>query len=470
VNLTHASFFSGVGGLDMGLERAGWTTVSFSEIDPYASAVLARHWPGVPNLGSIVDVVRVAAGQPGRASDRGRVAAGHRTGSRRDAWHTATLWTGGFPCQDLSVAGKRRGMGADTRSGLAYAFLDLVERHRPPAILLENVPGLLSSHRGRDFHALQRRMAELGYVGAYRILDARYFGVPQRRRRVFIVALDARRGATEDDAAEVLSVGSRCDRHPATGGQAGPGAPDRSHVGTVPAGLGHHGHAGTSSQAVAAGHVIPVNHDWDAATSPSLTTSQERREHPGDVTYVVTTGSREPAPLQQALAQEPSLGRPEDSGGQGVRRLTPTECEALMGWPAGHTIPLEWNGKSYTVTVPEPRAPDGLAGRLDDRAGVEGSHAVAMTLRARPNDPHAEDLSSYAVVSPTLLAPGPEGGRRDKVPHTLTGPAGGPDPLLPLGLDSHRYRCCGNGVVAPVAEFVGERLRAVVGRLVDLTA
>jgi DNA (cytosine-5)-methyltransferase 1 len=99
----------------------------------------------------------------------------------------AELWTGGFPCQDLSVAGKRRGMGAGTRSGLAFAFLDLVGRHRPRFVLLENVPGLLSSHAGRDFGTLLAALVELGYGVGYRVLDARYFGVPQRRRRVFIL-------------------------------------------------------------------------------------------------------------------------------------------------------------------------------------------------------------------------------------------------------------------------------------------
>ena len=161
-------------------------------------------------------------------------------------WHRATLWSGGFPCQDLSVAGKRAGL-AGARSGLAFAFLDLVERHRPPAILLENVPGLLSSHRGKDLGALLGRLGELGYWWAYRILDAQHFGVPQRRRRVFIVALHAERGFGPDSAAAVLSVGTRCGRHPATGHAKGEGVAEPTqrgadHIGTVPAALGHHGY------------------------------------------------------------------------------------------------------------------------------------------------------------------------------------------------------------------------------------
>jgi len=205
--LTHASFFSGVGGLDLGLERAGWRTVSFSEIDPYACAVLAERWPGVPNLS---DITNLASGREG---ERG----GEQLRQHADGIPAATLWTGGFPCQDLSVAGKRAGMGthadrADTRSGLAYAFLDLVERYRPPAVLLENVPGLLSSHAGRDLGALLGRLGQLGYGWAYRILDAQWFGVPQRRRRVFILAIDLGLDPSGFGPAEVLAVGTRCGR------------------------------------------------------------------------------------------------------------------------------------------------------------------------------------------------------------------------------------------------------------------
>src|SRR3990172_9416931 len=112
-NLTHASFFSGVGGTDLGLERAGWRTVSFSEIDPYASAVLAQRWPGVPNLGYITALADGRrSGQPvepaGLESSRHRSDVGGKprsVGRRERAdgadWQRATLWSGGFPCQDL---------------------------------------------------------------------------------------------------------------------------------------------------------------------------------------------------------------------------------------------------------------------------------------------------------------------------------------------------------------------------------
>ncbi len=160
--MRHASFFSGVGGLDLGFERAGIETVSVSEIDPYANTVLAERFPGAPNLGSITEI-------------------------NADDIPEADIWSGGFPCQDLSVAGKRAGFSGK-RSSLAFTFLDLVERRRPRWLVLENVPGLFSSNQGRDFLRLLSEMDDLGYSVAWRTLDARYFGVAQRRRRVFIVA------------------------------------------------------------------------------------------------------------------------------------------------------------------------------------------------------------------------------------------------------------------------------------------
>ena len=396
-DLTHASFFSGVGGLDLGLERAGWRTVSFSEIDPYASAVLAERWPGVPNLGDIVDVDAQQRGRPrGDCGDDQREQDRRLQPRDRDAWADATLWSGGFPCQDLSVAGKRAGF-AGARSGLAFAFLDLVERHRPPAILLENVPGLLSSHGGKDFGALLARLVELGYGWAYRILDAQHFGVPQRRRRVFIVAFHAESGLGADSAAEVLSVGARCERHPATGHPKGTGVAESTVASPLSASAGHHGHS--SPRGDGADNIV--------------------------------------GPLDTAL------------GHHGA------------GWPdqsvhAGHLI-----GKT-----PDPggvRASDGLAGRLDgDTVGPLLTNAKGGRGSTDLNTPLAFSQNQRGEVLAHEQA------------HQLTAGGGKPgqgysaalgsftigrdDPLLPLGLDSHRYRCCGNGVVSSVAEWIGTRL------------
>ena len=192
-SLSHFSTFSGVGGIDLGLEAAGWHTVAQCEVAPYQSAVLRQAWPDIENLGDITAIGT------------------ERTGA---AWQSATLWSAGFPCQDLSSAGKRRGFDGE-RSVLAFAFLNLVEAFEPEWVLLENVPGLLTSSNGRDMGRLLQEMDELGYGVAWRTINASSVGscelhgrrspVPQPRRRVFLlghrgtgrageVLLDARGG------------------------------------------------------------------------------------------------------------------------------------------------------------------------------------------------------------------------------------------------------------------------------------
>jgi len=169
------SLFTGVGGFDLGLERAGHRIVAQCEADEKARAVLRRHWPDVP----IYD--DVATYEPTESAD---------------------LVAGGFPCQDLSVAGKRAGLAGE-RSGLffeAARISDLVLGDGG-FVLIENVPGLLSSNGGRDFGVVLSTLADLGFHDlAWRVLDSRFFGVPQRRRRVFILA--RRSGGRR--AAEVL--------------------------------------------------------------------------------------------------------------------------------------------------------------------------------------------------------------------------------------------------------------------------
>lgn len=420
MELTHASFFSGVGGLDLGLERAGWRTVSFSEIDPYASAVLAERWPGVPNLG---DVVQLASGPPDAEC------------LEHDARH-ATLWSGGFPCQDLSVAGKRAGFAGE-RSSLAFAFLDLVERHRPPAILLENVPGLLSSNGGKDFGALLGRLAELGYGWAYRILDAQYFGVPQRRRRVFILAFHVESGLGADSAAEVLSVGSRCDGHSATSDEAGEGPTRRPRpgvdlVGALDGTFGHHGVA-HSAQSASVGHYV-------ADVAGSL---KQR-----DYRSVDAEGAADGKLISRAI--HTSQGRRSGPAGD--------EVSGLIFGPS-----------------PDPggvREADGLAGRLDDRevvgpllSGSGGQRTTDLNLpltfvkRARVSGPGTPESWEEGGVMPTLNS-FDVGDIRTTA--TILGEGPADDPMLPLGIDSHRYRCCGNGVVSNVSEWIGVRLTSAL--------
>ena len=161
MNLTYGSLFSGVGGFDLGLDAVGMRCAWQVEKDHQARSVLRYRWADVPKFEDVKDV------------------------GKHDL-RPVQLICGGFPCQDLSVAGRRAGLAGE-RSGLFHEFMRIVDELAPRWVLIENVPGLLSSNGGRDMGTVVGTLAELGYGWAYRVLDAQNFGVPQRRRRVFIV-------------------------------------------------------------------------------------------------------------------------------------------------------------------------------------------------------------------------------------------------------------------------------------------
>jgi DNA (cytosine-5)-methyltransferase 1 len=139
----------------------GWQPTAFSEIEPFPSAVLAHHYPQTPNWGDM---------------------------TRFKEWPDANIdvLVGGTPCQSFSVAGLRKGLD-DPRGNLMLTYLAIADRYRPQWVVWENVPGVLSSNNGRDFGAFLGGLGQLGYGFAYRVLDAQYFGLAQRRRRVFVV-------------------------------------------------------------------------------------------------------------------------------------------------------------------------------------------------------------------------------------------------------------------------------------------
>jgi DNA (cytosine-5)-methyltransferase 1 len=162
----YGSVCSGIEAATIAWRPLGWTPAWFAEIDPFASALLAHRFPEVRNLGDFTPI-------------RGRWL-------RRIGAIGIDLLVGGTPCQAFSLAGHRRGLD-DPRGNLTLEFLGLVKRLRPRWVVWENVPGVLSIDGGRTFGTVLGTLAELGYGLAYRILDAQFFGVPQRRRRVFVV-------------------------------------------------------------------------------------------------------------------------------------------------------------------------------------------------------------------------------------------------------------------------------------------
>ena len=326
------SLFSGVGGLDMGLERAGMNVIAHCEYDKHASNVLAHHWPDVPNHGDVTSME------------------GHEYAGRTD------LVCGGSPCQDLSVAGRREGLGGG-RSGLFWEQCRIATETAASWVLWENVAGALSSNRGQDFAAVlwgltgnMPQVPEDGWRSAgmcvgpnrtavWRMLDAQWFGVAQRRRRVFVVA-----GARDICGPEILALGqsvSGCPRPSRTPGTRA-AALTSTGVGTC----------GPDDNQAQAGHLIVFgwkenqmagNYRDDGATE-TLTTTKTQAVMVEPDAFSMWQGPngdidmRDVHPTLQAYSgagRNPSTFIPDHE--PAVRRLTPVECERLMGWPDDHT-------------------------------------------------------------------------------------------------------------------------------------
>ncbi len=432
------SLFSGVGGFEIGFQRAGIETVLQAEQDAWCLRVLERHWPDTERVTDVRAVragVQLAERHGGSSPTRPPHSTGESTSGGVD------LIYGGFPCQDLSVAGNRAGLGGE-RSGLWFEFERVLRELRPRWAVIENVPGLLSSgacpcdycaiareriashrdesddapahdciecsaglrllkahqadHSGDDFAIILDALVKLGYGVAWAVLDAQHFGVPQRRRRVFIVG-----GPGERAAQQVLSVCESCGGNPPEGRKTGQGVA-RAITSRAEA-LERDGQAGN----LVAQPVIARPYADGAGDENRNLIADTVRSHPrpGSNTpgavVVATLRGRESAPgvnmpgrggeddanlIAPTLSPGDARGlagrRADQPGGAiisgGVRRLTPLECEHLMAWP--------------------------------------------------------DNFTKYAADGAVIA-------------------------------DSHRYRMCGNSVVATVAEWIGHRLVAVDGAL-----
>lgn len=358
MTLRVGSLFSGIGCFDAGLERAGMRVVWQCEADEHARNVLRHHWPEMECYPD------VTTARPVRGS--------------------ADLIVGGSPCQDVSVAGRRAGLAGE-RSGLFWHFVRVVDDGRPTWLLFENVPGLLSSNGGRDFATVVRAFTELGYGLAWRILDAQWFGVAQRRRRVFIVGCA---GGRAGRAAQVLLepaclCGDSAPRREAGAGVAGcvttrtkgrgvdvdEAAGGRLVANAITASAGHHGH---SSPRGDGGDKLVVTSTLTGGGAPNSNPPGRRKEddtnlvafsmrgrdgeahaeadRDGLVSTLRASGGGGDKPFVAfAPTTADALTAHDGSGGYcnagnnpkprnvvaqaGVRRLLPIECERLMGLP-----------------------------------------------------------------------------------------------------------------------------------------
>ena len=272
--MRYGSVCSGIEAATVAWHPLGWEPAFFSEIDKFPCKVLEHHYPHVPLHGDFTTI-------------------------KEKQYGSIELLVGGTPCQSFSIAGLRRGLD-DDRGNLALEYLRLAQRESPQWLVWENVPGVLSSNGGRDFGAFLGALAELGYGFAYRVLDAQYFGVAQRRRRVFVIGYlgDWRR------AAQVLFERESLSGNP----------PPSRKAGEKPAPPLTHGppYSRTGNERIEIDAYIPMVQPFSVANC--LT----QRMHKG-INSTVDEG--------QTPIVEP----------YGVRRLTPVECERLQGFPDGYT-------------------------------------------------------------------------------------------------------------------------------------
>ena len=362
--MKYLSVCSGIEAATVAWHPLGWRPVAFGEIEKFPCQVLEHHYPDTPNWGDM---------------------------TKFKEWQDAdvNVFVGGTPCQSFSVAGLRKGLD-DPRGNLMLTYLAIAARYRPRWLVWENVPGVLSSNGGLDFASLLRGMGELGYGFAYRILDAQYFGVAQRRRRVFVVGYLG----NWRPAAAVLFERHSLSGHPAPSRKAREGVAANAREGvnsSIPevmctlrasgAGFDRPGNAVTEHETY-----IPVMHSELCPSLKARDAKGPSSDGDGDGAILV--------PMVQPIAlAENTIGRKPENGGNGdgfteegpmytlnatgvhgvaqptivhgtqdpcvsdiafaqgrnnggenvmvqamaVRRLSPKECERLQGFPDNYT-------------------------------------------------------------------------------------------------------------------------------------
>lgn len=366
MSMSFLSVCSGIEAASVAWEPLGWKACAFAEIEKFPSAVLAHHWPDVPNLGDM---------------------------TKHNEWPNTLrpdVIVGGTPCQAFSVAGLRQGL-ADPRGNLTLTFLSIIEQYRPAWVVWENVPGVLSDRTGA-FGAFLGGLGELGYGFAYRVLDAQYFGVAQRRRRVFVVGHfgDWRRAAAVLFERESLR---------------GDSPPSREKGERVAATITSGPPSGGPAHGQLSGHARETNlipevagclrGGWPAECAPTLNAHFGEKQGLEDqhinggaglfvqaVAFSCKDRGEDAGPISPTLRSMTHDGSHANGGGQvavayrtsgncgawetgdrtdaittatdpfshvlrtptAVRRLTPRECERLQGFPDDHTI-VPWRGK-----------------------------------------------------------------------------------------------------------------------------
>jgi DNA (cytosine-5)-methyltransferase 1 len=315
--MRYLSVCSGIEAASVAWEPLGWQPAGFAEIETFPAEVLSHHYPGVRNYGDM---------------------------TKYKEWSnvgSVDILVGGTPCQSFSVAGFRGGL-KDPRGNLMLTYGAIADHFKPTWLVWENVPGVLSSNRGRDFGVFLGMLAELGYGFAYRILDAQYYGVAQRRRRVFVIS---HLGDWRAAAAVLFESASLCGHTPPSrkkgqGFAAVAGTLAANGGGTTrPAGNGNeldicvpaimaHGQANAEIRQDGGATSLTCNHE-----APIVSYGI-----PGNwISRKPENGGNATKPMYDVAPCLTGADKHGVSTQSTVRRLTPIECERLQGFPDNYT-------------------------------------------------------------------------------------------------------------------------------------
>jgi DNA (cytosine-5)-methyltransferase 1 len=465
------SLFSGVGGFDMGLENAGMETVFQCEWDKHANSILHRHWPDVPKW----DDVSTLTGK-------------HILANAPEV--DVVAW--GSPCQDLSVAGKRAGLEGG-RSGLFHEGIRIIKELQeetngqyPRISIWENVVGALNSNRGADFGVILNEMAEAGALAIeWAVLDAQYFGVPQRRRRVFVIAIFDPVLA-ERSPSPLLPVAESLPGHLAKSKPKRQSAAIKTStsvgIGSRMRGFGDYISDDTASAIKARDYKdatdLVVN---ECFTSSSFAQYQEGvgtlRSNGGDLgggsetllAFDTQFGSNanvteDVAPTLKSSQQSPSVAYPIDTR-NALRDPEKYDAQNRQGLGIGNDgDPMATLTSAHVNAVAYDEYNDttnevhhALRAGTKQSTGVLLGSEVAATLRSGGDGGVPSSRGEHLVTEPTMavrrLTP-LECERLMGWPdnHTLTKADG------TTQADTHRYKQCGNGVASPVAQWIAKHL------------
>lgn len=421
--MIYGSVCSGIEAATAAWHPLGWRPAWFCEIDAFPSAVLAHHHPEVPNHGDFTRLL-----DPAHPARHGAL---------------IDVLVGGTPCQSFSHAGGRAGLD-DPRGQLMLRYLNLVGALRPRWVVWENVPGVLSSGGGRDFGSLLGGLADLGYGVAYRVLDARYFGVPQRRRRVFLIGHS---GGDPERAARVLALDEGVRGHLAARGKA-----RKEAAAAVGGGAAVGGEQVTTFTEARGGNDGGVYAD---GTVPTLRSGGDRPSFAQTITsFTATMGGNDGGAYSDG-----TVATLRD--GHGSRPAVAQTITSFMASMGGN------HGSGYSDgTTP------GLRG-----VGSKTPIAVAIDCVGFQSNLGSHGGNVYLDESITLKATGGTNGNVAAVAVTLFDTVvrrltprecerlqGFPDDhtLIPwkgrLATDGHRYKALGNSMAVPVMRWIGERI------------